>query len=55
MTENHYQLNAEFGMIIDNVEDLTIIQYLIADTAEAIMKNYGKVVRVSRGWKEIKD
>ena len=42
-------------MIVDDVEDLTIIQYLIAETAEAIMQNYGKVIRVGRGWKEIKD
>ena len=47
------QLQMEIDFLPNNKEDLTIIQYLIADTAKAILENYGTVARIGRGWKEL--
>ena len=49
-----YVLDLELEFTPRYKEDLTILQWLISDTIEAISKNYGAVHRISRGWKKLR-
>ena len=51
--KQRYKLNLEFYFTPNNIEDLTLLQYLISDTIEAIGKNFGVSHGNKRGWEKV--